>query len=158
MPTDNKTKLHLIVGALLIISFAILFVRQEFFSMSQEQLQPARIGQADIVVEIVVNDAAKARGLSNRLELPVNQGMYFPYTDRRARTFHMGNMLFPVDMVWLSQGSIVAISQNVQLFDAAGNVTRVLSPAPVDGVLELNAGFVQAHQVKVGDEFKILDK
>ena len=107
-----------------------------------------------IVTEIVRTEAARSRGLGGRIVLPSNHGMVFLFTEKQVANFWMKDMVIPIDIVWIDDGRIVGITENIAApaFDTLESaLPRFISPAPVSAVLEVNAGSVQQFGWAVGD-------
>ena len=108
--------------------------------------------QATLRVEAASSLASQVKGLSDRSEIGNIDGMLFLYDDSQPRNFWMKNMLFPLDAVWINKGKIIGWQENIPPpEDAGGEIIRFASPEPADAVLEAPAGWVQAHNLKVGD-------
>lgn len=96
-------------------------------------------------LEIAHTDALRTLGLGERDTLSEKQGMLFLFDTPRRYGFWMKGMRFPLDIIFLSQGQIIAIERRVQPDDA-----RVLTPpGPINQVLEVNAG--EAAGLSVGN-------
>lgn len=103
----------------------------------------------DIRVTVVSTPEARAKGLGGRSGLAADEGMLFVFeTDAKYR-FWMKDMLFSIDMLWLSEtGEVVDMRESV----SPATYPEVFTPnAPARYVLELPAGFAEAYSVKVGD-------
>ena len=70
----------------------------------------------------------------------------------------MKERLFPLDFIWIKDGEIVQIDENIPA-PAPGtpdNELNFISPKEsVNYVLEVNAGFVEKNGIEVGDEVVI---
>ena len=111
------------------------------------------IGDLTIVAETAVSAEERGQGLSDRPSLARNAGMLFFMGEARIPGFHMRNMQFPLDFVWISaDGRVVDLTENVLHPAAAGETLSGISPsAPVTYVLEVNAGVIEAAGVEIGD-------
>ncbi len=112
-----------------------------------------RIGDLTIVAETAVSAEERGQGLSDRPSLSQNAGMLFFMGETRIPGFHMRNMQFPLDFVWISaDGRVADLTENVLHPAAAGETLSGISPsAPVTYVLEVNAGVIEAAGVEIGD-------
>ena len=116
------------------------------------------IGNANIIVEIVDTDAARTRGLSGRATLGENRGMLFVFDTTTYQSFWMKDMSFPIDIIWLDDNwRVVDITQNIlppSTSLGTGNFfLKTYSPrAPARYVLEVNAGFIAAHKITIGEQ------
>ena len=114
----------------------------------------------NLYVEIASTPEAQQRGLSGRDSLPPNHGMLFDFNSEGEGTygFWMPDMRFPLDIIWFNaQRHVVYIQQNLPPCPPAPQACPVYTP-PVNAlyVLEVNAGFVQAHNVSLGDTFNFV--
>ena len=95
-----------------------------------------------IRVEVVNTPASIQLGLSGRKSLTAD-GMLFVFDRPTQPVFWMKEMLFPIDIIWISNNRIVGSEKEVQP-PAAGMADQELKryPAPqlVDMVLEVPAG------------------
>lgn len=107
-------------------------------------------------VEVASSPRPRERGLSGRED--IGNGMLFCFRDTAIRHFWMYDMRVPLDVVWLRDSTIVGVDEDVPVFtdsDASFGVelewTQFPSPEPVNAIVELPAGSVAAHSLKVGD-------
>ena len=107
-----------------------------------------------ITAEIADEPEEHETGLSNRDGLGTNDGMLFVFDYEDHWGFWMVDMRFPLDMVWVnSQNKIVYIQKNAQPCDE-GCDTYVPTTA-AKYVIEVNSGFANKHNMKIGDEVVI---
>jgi len=110
-----------------------------------------KIKEVIIPVELATTSEAVARGLSGRASLDYNKGLLFIFPSPYRYRFWMPDMNFPIDILWLDQDKIVDITKE------ATNIFDPLNPVfyqpnePALYVLEVNAGFAESHQLKIGD-------
>lgn len=103
-----------------------------------------------IRLEIARTPSQQAKGLGNRDELAWGHGMLFEYPAPGFPGFWMKDMRFDIDIVWLRDGRIVDLSHRVRHFpEGPGPIIRPREL--IDTVLEVPAGFAQAHSWRVGD-------
>jgi hypothetical protein len=119
------------------------------------QKKTLTVGEKVLSVEIVNTEISREKGLSGRTSLPTDSGMLFVFeTKKVSPIFWMKGMLFPLDIIWIADGKIVKIDKNVQAPSANtpdDKLKKFSSNQPVDYVLEVNAGFADNNNVKVGD-------
>jgi uncharacterized membrane protein (UPF0127 family) len=112
-------------------------------------------------VELADTNAKKARGLSERKYLGVDDGMLFDLrNDSYPHTFWMKDMLIPIDIIWINNGKIIQINEEVQppLPNTPDDkLEKVGVTEKVDYVLEVNAGYAKTHDIKEGDPFKFIE-
>ncbi len=116
----------------------------------RDKVQTLRVGENSFTVDIADNAITQARGLSGRERLADGDGMLFVFSSLGERGFWMHGMKFSLDIVWISGNQIVGISENLP--PAEFGETKVhYPPAPVDKVLEINAGLSKSLGLKIGD-------
>lgn len=116
-------------------------IEQPTFSSADATLS---IAGATLVVEIADDALERARGLSGRAALQPNTGMLFLFEDAFIPSFWMKDMNFALDFLWIRDGTIVDITENVPA--PSGDDLPTYSPnQPIDMVLEVNAGWIAQH-------------
>ena len=58
-------------------------------------------------------------------------------------------MKFPLDFVWINEGRVVDIREKVEITEM-----NIKPGQPANKSIEVNSGWVEKHQIKVGDEVK----
>lgn len=111
-----------------------------------------KIGGAKLTVEVAATLPAQRQGLSNRVSLPSNGGMLFVYRDKDIRYFWMKDMRFPLDVLWLADGRVVGLQENIPPPAPGQEPFRFQSSLPADGVLEVNSGWIRKHNIKIGEQ------
>lgn len=104
-----------------------------------------------IQAQIADSRQEQERGLMFRKSLADNQGMLFIFDKEAKYGFWTKNMQFPLDIIWISQDKrIVDIKTNVL---PCQEPCEILMPnAYARYVLEVNAGFVERNQIKIGEK------
>ncbi len=127
------------------------------FSVFPTPTQPkqVKIGKTEITVEIANTEEKRRQGLSGRTGLPENTGMLFVFDKKKIfPSFWMKDMIFSIDIIWISDGKAVKIDKNVPT-PAPGTADSQLSlyypDKPIDYVLEVPAGFSDNNSIQVGD-------
>lgn len=112
-------------------------------------------GRVRVRVEVAVTEEEKARGLSGRAGLPPGTGMLFPYPTPGFRSMWMREMRFPLDFLWIRDGRIVDLFEEVRP-PLPGQVPRtVASPEPAQSIVEVPAGFIRMHGLRRGDAVEV---
>lgn len=102
-------------------------------------------------VELAVTPAQQSRGLMHRESMAENRGMLFLYEPQQHVIFWMKNTLLSLDMLFIDgDGRIVNIRERAEPL----STRRLPSEVPVRGVLELNAGQVEKHGIRIGDRVR----
>jgi len=143
-------KSHIILVVLMFVCAILLRVYQLHYDTSTVTLK----GQ-NLHVLLAKNPKQWYKGLGGRSDLGEYDGMLFlfPYYEKHA--FVMRDMQFPLDIIWLAGGTVVEIAPNVPIFPQ----DRPYMPrAEANAVLELPAGWVDAHGLKIGDEMGLAEK
>ncbi len=137
----------------LIISLGVAFFAAEKYAQktvpaADTDLRAIQLAGKTVKVEVVGTPEEKARGLGGRDGLPPNEGMLFVFDSDARYRFWMKDMLFSIDILWLSDdGRVVDMRENV----SPETYPAVFTPnAPARYVLELPAGFAKSNNVKIG--------
>ena len=113
-----------------------------------------RIGQLNISVEIPDTPFLQHKGLGQRDYLPEFAGMLFIFATPDIYSFHMKDMRFPIDIIWIRANLIVDISKNVPV--PTGSRLPTFTPrTKADMVLEVNAHFTDHHNIGEGNRVEI---
>lgn len=121
-----------------------------------ERIQ-VRVGELVLTAELARTPGERARGLGGRPSLPADAGMLFVMDRAAQHAFWMKGMQFALDFIWISaEKRVVDLTEGVPPQPGVPDSELALySPsAPVLYVLEVNAGVVREHGVRVGDEVK----
>ncbi len=152
-----------IVGSLCLFAFLLIVGNVRKWSSASIALPRVqvniKIGQANVLAEMATTPESQARGLSGRVNLGRNEGMWFPFSKSKAPAFWMRDMLMPIDIIWVRQGRVVAISEQVPPpapNTPLRNLPLYASPVPADAVLEVNAGFAKIHGVTTGTAVSVV--
>ncbi|MBU1036609.1 DUF192 domain-containing protein [Patescibacteria group bacterium] len=135
-------KIFALIFFLILVFMITGCVKTEFINL--------KINNHQLKVEVVNDLIAMAQGLSDRESLGENHGMLFVYEDAAVRSFWMKNMKFPLDIIWIRDNQVIEISTNIPLL-TNGQITQVTSKEAVDKVLEVNVGWAENHNIKIGD-------
>lgn len=135
-------------------------IEKQILPTATRQVLPSGYAQAEVVfsddhlrVRIPSTAKLQEKGLAGVDYLSDDEGMLWIYAPPERAVFWMKGMLIPLDFVWINSGHIVDLTENVQPpISAVSTDLPIIDPGvPVDGVLEVAAGYVQRHTLKVGD-------
>lgn len=121
--------------------------------------QPAKfavltIGETKVKVEIADTQSKRSNGLGGRESLASDSGMLFIFEKVDKHGFWMKGLKFPLDFVWIKNKIVTDIYKDA-LVPTTGQQDQDLPiyvpSEPIDMVLEINAGFVDNHNLKIGD-------
>jgi len=145
---------RLILGSFL---FLLVTIGVAGYSWTQAQDNRILVGNVLLVVEIANTPSAQQKGLSGRTSLPNDHGMLFVFDHEDYWGFWMIDMNFPLDIIWFnSNRQAVFIKQNLP--PCTPQNCPVFTPdLKAMYVLEVNAGFVTAHQITLETTFIFLN-
>jgi len=140
-------KLLVIIASVVVVFVILIFAAQASY-------QTVTVDVSGLGFRMLVADSGykQSHGLSARaLEDLEADGMIFLYDSAEERTFWMKGMEFDLDIVWVKDGKVVKIAENVPAPDA-GEEPQSMSSSPfeVDMVLEFPAGTVQKRDILSG--------
>lgn len=122
-------------------------------------IQSVSLAGKNIKVEIADTDAKRELGLSGHKLLTDEEGMLFVFEEASVYPFWMKDMLFPIDIIWLAQSEVEGIKK-VKVIYIQKNAQPDSFPEAFGPdqnalyVLEVNAGFSDKNNLKIGDEVK----
>jgi uncharacterized membrane protein (UPF0127 family) len=130
-----------------LVAFAVLAACRTATSAPTAVVQTAK-GPVRVSLEVVSDDASRARGLMYRNHLDDGHGMLFVFDDESVRSFWMKNTLIPLDMIFIGgDGRIVGMKTD----------TTPLSLAPLSvgkpskWVIEVPGGYAGRAGIATGD-------
>ena len=150
-----KQLLLLVLLLILAVLFGLTFFMLNPPKIKNLPIAKLKIGEKRIQVELAQSGLAQMKGLSDRVTLEKDWGMLFQFPDATVRTMWMKDMNFGLDVIWIREGTIVKIDENV--YPKGLGQPIVSSAENTDSFLEVNAGFVKTHQIKVNDKVTILN-
>lgn len=172
----NLKKDLAIVGGLFLIVAALLVFGREFTSIgtfgptpqestraAQRQEVPQRedgkinltAGSLNILVKVADTRDKRQKGLADRDELPIGEGMLFVFEKSDSWGIWMKDMNFPIDIIWIGQDKkIVDIAQNaLPEPDKDDEELKIYKPKEqAKYILEINAGLSALNNLRIGDQ------
>jgi len=119
-----------------------------------------KIESITINIEVAKTSDERAEGLSNRDNLIESNGMVFVFDKDSKPVFWMKDTKIPLDIIWINDNKIVGIEKNVQIEinKSDTELKKYNAPSIVDYVLEVNAGFSDKNNIKVGQTISGLEQ
>lgn len=108
-----------------------------------------------VYAEVVDTPRARAKGLSGRLQLAEDEAMLFVFEHPGKYGFWMKDMLFPIDMVWISEnGTVVHIERRVSPDTYTKNEPpqTFINTPDAKYVLELASGQAEKYGLYLGSK------
>lgn len=106
-------------------------------------------GDIRFMVEVASTPEDLKTGLMHRTNLGFNSGMIFNIYPVRPTAMWMKNTKIPLDMLFIAPDATIAmIKENAEPMSEE----QIISRDPVRAVIELNAGQIKRHGIKVGDK------
>ena len=138
--------------------FLLCFVFLLFWNMKAPRTQDIILIEQTLHVYVAETIKDMYVGLGGREDLGENDGMLFLYDYPGKHGIVMRGMLFPIDIVWFYEGQVVDIAPAVPVEPEATEyeLTPYRPRTDATMVLELPAGWVAAHDLKIGDTLLIL--
>lgn len=130
-----------------LVFLASIFSYFSNFSRHGNRIRNISLNGETINLEVVESSSKLQKGLGGRKGICEKCGMLFVFTKSGTHTFWMKDMLFPLDILWLKDGTIVHIEESVSE-DFLGVLA---SRENADQVLELNAGSCKRLSLRIGD-------
>lgn len=135
----------LFLAALLLVSCSS---EEEQKPMSPLLIQTAN-GDVRFSVEVAQTPEELQKGLMHRTNLGFTNGMIFSIYPVRPTAMWMKNTKIPLDMLFIAPDATISlIKENAEPMSEE----LIISRDPVRAVLEINAGQVKRHGIKIGDK------
>jgi len=142
-----KAKIIFIIA--LLIATSLLYLFGIFNKKDSNQFDTAVINNSSFRISIADTALERARGLSNKISLPKEEGLLFVFNEIGVYHFWMKDMNFPIDIIWIGEDyKIVYIKENAlpESYPEKFNPNQ-----PALYVLEINAGMVSENEIKIED-------
>ncbi|MFA5886589.1 MAG: DUF192 domain-containing protein [Patescibacteria group bacterium] len=147
---NRPQKITIIVVLIMLISALIV----ELTLNNKIEIVLVNINNQKIRSELVYQPNDLYRGLSGRKSLPENGGMLFNFDESGIRDFVMKDMNFPLDIIFISDNTVVKIFKNLP--PEGNNPQKIYnSGVAIDKALEVPAGYTELKDIKVGDRILI---
>lgn len=104
-----------------------------------------------IDIEVADDEQERTRGLMDRFNLPENAGMLFIFPDEQFRSFWMKNTYISLDIMYINADKEIV---SIQKYTLPQNTSSIPSEKPAMYVLEVNAGFADKYNIKLGDRIR----
>jgi uncharacterized membrane protein (UPF0127 family) len=153
---------HVVYPALAVVFLVFLVVLARYYSVQYTAQVPLADKDYSHAIELDGNTVrvavadtpeSRARGLGGRAGLAADEGMLFVFLADGKYAFWMKDMRFSLDILWLSsEGKVVSLVERV----SPSTYPRDFVPdVPARYVLELPAGYVGVHAVRLGDTVRL---
>lgn len=111
----------------------------------------------ELKIEFASTPAEIERGLSDRLSMQPDEGMLFVFSEPARISFWMNRMRFPLDIIWIRNGSVVDIASDMPIPADTYGIPKSYTPAgATDLVLELTAGGVERYGLAIGSDVSVI--
>lgn len=111
---------------------------------------PLIIGSTPVEASVADTLSSRIKGLSGTPFLPDNVVKLFAFGAAGNHSIWMKDMNYSIDILWVSEaGEIVHIEENASPESYPESFS---SPVPAWYVIETNAGFVERHEITLGDQ------
>lgn len=142
-----KLTIKILIG-ILTVGFLGLFLAQHLNLTPSSTVIEFR--NVNVTAEVATTAEARNRGLSARDELGEKNGMLFIFSKPDFHHFHMKDMNFPIDIIWLDE-NLRVVDITPQL-DPDTYPETFTSHRPAQYVLEVNAGFADEYGINRDDK------
>ncbi|MGH7204322.1 MAG: DUF192 domain-containing protein [Candidatus Levyibacteriota bacterium] len=146
-------RLIIIFIVILLIVLGVLYFQ---FSKNSAPKSKVTIDTHIFSVKVATTSAQQQQGLSGVKSLPQDQGMLFVFATPAKYPFWMKGVNFPLDIIFIKDTKVVSTVQNAPAPKSGETDSPIYQPpAPVNKVLEINAGLVKKYDIKQNDDVTI---
>lgn len=161
----KKFGIQLAVLLIVIFGALYLYTSREILNSFLPNTQPLsqrqiKVNQTVINIEVADEPNERARGLAGRDSLTADSGMLFVFPAEGKHRFWMKGMKIPLDFIFVKKGQVVDLIKNVQPPPSGQkdeDLTVYEPVVPIDMMLEVNAGFVDSRNIRVGDKVFLVE-
>ena len=115
-------------------------------------LTPIKVGGHSLSIYTAKTNNQWRQGLSGMKTLDENTGMLFLFDSPGFFEMWMKDMNFPIDIIWIDSDFEV---QEFRTNISPDTYPQTFRPKSIASyALEVNAGWVQAHDIKIGDKIE----
>ncbi len=156
---NRLRRLRALCGAVVIVVTAVAKAAQPSryladFATTTAIIETSELSCLAISIYLADSRPQQAQGLMRIEQLDEYEGMLFRYRQPAVITMWMKNTYIPLDMVFLRpDGTVASIAEHTMPM----STVRITTPEPVTMVLELNAGFTDAHSFEIGNRLLTVD-
>jgi len=147
------------IAVITIVIVIIIIVVINFIGKQRNSnFKKAYVADNFLWVKIAQTSEEKKQGLSGVEKLKDDEGMLFVLPGKTRPVFWMKDMNFALDAVWIANGKVVDLTENVPAPLAETTDSQIVRFQPkttVDMVLEVNAGWIKENNIEIGDSFKL---
>ncbi|MES2994739.1 MAG: DUF192 domain-containing protein [Patescibacteria group bacterium] len=151
-----RTRLLIAALALVIVVLAALLIYTRAHAPAESVVADTVVSKAEALpgeIEVVDTQEKRMLGLSGRKDIADDYGMLFVFDAAGKHGFWMKDMLFTIDIVWLSDdGTIVHVEHSVP---PSSYPSVLVTPVPASFALETNAGYAKEHGWDTGTKLDI---
>jgi uncharacterized membrane protein (UPF0127 family) len=104
-------------------------------------------------VEIADTEKKRIKGLMNRKKLEENEGMLFIFEKPAILNFWMKDTSIPLSIAFINENLEIIQIEDMLPYDVI-NIHTSISPAKY--ALEVNKGWFEKNNIKIGDKIKII--
>jgi uncharacterized membrane protein (UPF0127 family) len=146
---------------LFVLLAVFAFVALRFFEPYKDRgeyvIKTIRV--ADNRLDVYVADTERKRevGLAAFDSIAEDEGMIFLFDSSDIHTFWMKDMKFNIDIIWINGEDIVDITKNIPVQNAMSDneLVKYQPATAANRVLEVNSGWADRNNIKVGDKVKM---
>jgi uncharacterized protein len=164
----SYNSLYKIVVIILVLAFAAFLLTNNFLSSKKNNSEftfkkdgvltfsdSTGNSKAKIDIQIANTDFDRQLGLMFRKSMSENQGMLFIFPQESVQSFWMRNTYIPLDMIFINAAKkIITIRKNTKTLSDQSYKSTV----PAKYVIEVDAGFSDKFNIRVGDRVNWIGK
>jgi uncharacterized membrane protein (UPF0127 family) len=149
----NKVIIAVGIVFAIIIAF-IIFQFNPFLKSTNKNAPAVTVKNHTFSVTIAATEQERQQGLSGVKSLPLNEGKIFLFDNADTYAFWMKGMKFPLDIIFINDGKVVSIAENLPPA-TSDNPPTYQPTGPSKAALEINAGLAKKYNFKPGDKVVI---
>lgn len=126
-----------------------------FINLVKSKSPSLTINNKKFNLKIAKTDEERLIGLSKTNKLKQDEGMLFVFPEKDYYGFWMKNMKFPIDIIFISDQTIVDVYEKLQIPkdpDSSLGLPVYKPKEKANYILEINSGVAAKYQIKPGEK------
>jgi len=150
--SHRRRKFRLQTISMLFAALFLLLILPDAYAKKYFKL---KVGKYSFSGKTARNEHEREVGLGETKKLDKFKGMLFLFDKPAKYRFWMKGMVFPIDILWIRNDTIVHIEKNVPLRNKDESLPTYAPNVPADKVFEVNAGICEELDIKEGQKVEI---
>lgn len=143
-------KVLLLYGLLVAVLLVLYLVKNGGANFLFEKVASVQIKEHKFSLKVADSEKERMLGLTKTSSLKENEGMIFVFPKKSQYSFWTKGMKFPIDIIYVSDDTIVDIYKNISPKDSSGKISIINTNMQANYVIELKGGSADKYGITSG--------